>query len=80
MSDQFAGQELFELAAVRDREDYADALTRLIDRVRRERWISLLSGSEAYVVAELLGQLDPTDKLHQLAATMAGRTYSRLGV
>jgi hypothetical protein len=24
-------------------------------------------------------RLDPTDKLHQLAATMAGRIYRRLG-
>ncbi|MEV5721971.1 hypothetical protein AB0L41_49695 [Amycolatopsis mediterranei] len=42
----------------------------------------MLSGTEAYAVAELLGQyaqLDPTDKLHQLAATMASRIYSRLG-
>ena len=82
MSDRVAGQEPFELAAVRNREDYADALARLIDRGRRERCIALLSGTEAYAIAELLGQyaqLDPTDKLHQLAATMAGRIYSRLG-
>jgi len=82
MSDQVAGQEPAELAAVRNREDYADALTRLIDRGRRERCVALLSGAEAYAVAELLGQyaqLDPTDKLHQLAATMASRIYSRLG-
>ncbi|WP_410566172.1 hypothetical protein [Amycolatopsis sp. cmx-4-61] len=82
MTDQLAGQEPLELAAVRNRGDYADALTRLIDRGRRERCITVLSGAEAYAVAELLGQyaqLDPTDKLHQLAATMASRIYSRLG-
>jgi hypothetical protein len=32
MSDQLAGQKPFELAGVRNREDYADALARLIDR------------------------------------------------
>ncbi|GHG41682.1 MULTISPECIES: hypothetical protein [Amycolatopsis] len=83
MSDQVAGQEPFELAAVRNREDYADALTRLIARGRRERCITVLSATEAYAVAELLGQyaqLDPADRLHQLAATMASRIYSRLGV
>jgi hypothetical protein len=82
VSDQVAGQEPFELAEVRNREDYADAHTRLVERGRRERCIALLSGTEAYAVAELLGQyaqLDPMDKLHQLAATMASRIYSRLG-
>jgi hypothetical protein len=31
MSDQVAGQEPFELAAVRNREDYADALAMPIE-------------------------------------------------
>lgn len=83
MSGQVAGQEPFELAGVRNHEEYADALARLIDRGRREQCIALLSGTEAYAVAELLGQyaqLDPTGRPNQLAATLAGRIYSRLGV
>jgi hypothetical protein len=82
MSDRVAEQEPFELVGVRGPEEYADALAKLIDRGRRERRVALLSGAEAYAVAELLGQyaqLEPTDKLHQLAASMASRIYSRLG-
>ncbi|MEV6621542.1 hypothetical protein AB0M83_09020 [Amycolatopsis sp. NPDC051106] len=42
----------------------------------------MLSEAEAYAAAELLGQfaqLDPPAALNQLAASLAGRIYSRLG-
>ncbi|WIX76790.1 hypothetical protein QRX50_35945 [Amycolatopsis carbonis] len=83
MTDSTARQDPFGLNKVRDRREYARELTELIERGRREPWTALLSGTEAYAVAELLGQyaqLDPTAELNQLAATLASRLYSRLGV
>ncbi|MEU4673380.1 hypothetical protein AB0F91_36855, partial [Amycolatopsis sp. NPDC023774] len=58
------------------------ALTRLVERGRRERWVAVLSEAEAYAAAELLGQfaqLDPSGAVNQLAASLASRLYSRLG-
>jgi len=83
MNESRAQQDPFGLAGVRDLQDYTRALAGLLTQGRRERWIALLSETEAHVVAELLGQyaqLEPTAELNQLAATLAGRLYSRLGV
>jgi hypothetical protein len=83
MVDYIARQDPFDLDKVRDHQDYARVLAQLIERGRREQWAAFLSGTEAHVVAELLGQyaqLDPTSELNQLAATLASRLYSRLGV
>lgn len=82
MSDPVAQQDPFELDGVRTRADYADALTRLVARGRRERCAAVVSSTEAYAAAELLGQfaqLEPTGELNQLAATLASRIFSRLG-
>ncbi|WP_410661843.1 hypothetical protein [Amycolatopsis sp. lyj-112] len=82
MTDSTAWQDPFDLTGVRDHQEYADTLRRLVDQGRRERCIALLSETEAHVVAELLGQYalrDPTGRLNQIAATLAGRLYSRLG-
>ncbi|MDT7797537.1 MAG: hypothetical protein QOI78_970, partial [Actinomycetota bacterium] len=61
---------------------YTEALTRLLERGRRERCAAVLSEAEAYAAAELLGQfaqLDPLTAVNQLAASLAGRIYRRLG-
>jgi hypothetical protein len=82
MADNIARRDPADLDSVRDHQDYARVLARLVDRGRREQWTAVLSGTEAYAVAELLGQyaqLDPTAELNQLAATLASRLYSRLG-
>jgi hypothetical protein len=82
MSDPYAQQDPFGLDHVRDRQDYARTLTRLLERGVGERGVAVLSEHEAYVAAELLGQyalLDPTAELNQLAATLASRLYHRLG-
>ncbi|MEU4518958.1 hypothetical protein AB0F52_09590 [Amycolatopsis sp. NPDC024027] len=85
MSDEAAVDPLGErygLAGVRDMREYAEALTRLLEQGRRERWTAVLSPEEAYAAAELLGQfaqLDPLAALNQLAASLASRLYSRLG-
>ncbi|QYN19098.1 hypothetical protein [Amycolatopsis sp. DSM 110486] len=82
MADSTARQDPFDLDKVRDHQEYTRALTQLIERGRREPWTALLSGTEAYAIAELLGQyaqLDPTAELSQLAAALASRLYSRLG-
>ena len=74
--------ERYGLVGVRDLAEYAEALTRLLERGRRERCAAVLSEAEAYAAAELLGQfaqLDPPAALNQLAASLAGRIYSRLG-
>ncbi|WP_329064089.1 hypothetical protein [Amycolatopsis sp. NBC_01480] len=81
--DQFAPQDPFGLDGVRDHQDYARILARLVEQGHRERWITLLSETEARAVAELLGQYaqsEPTAHLNQLAATLASRLYSRLGI
>jgi hypothetical protein len=83
MTESIAGQDPFDLTGVRDHQDYARALAALAEQGRRERWVALLSSTEAHVVAELLGQYaqrEPTAELNQLAATLAARLYSRLGV
>jgi hypothetical protein len=67
---------------VRDHDDYARALTRLLEQGRDEQREALLSDTEAHAAAELLGQyaqLDPLGALNQLAATLASRLYHRLG-
>jgi hypothetical protein len=85
MSDEVTEDPLGErygLVGVRDMGEYAEALTRLLERGRRERCAALLSEAEAYAAAELLGQfaqLDPLGALNQLAASLASRLYSRLG-
>jgi hypothetical protein len=85
MSDEAAVDPLGErygLAGVRDMGEYAEALARLLEQGRRERWVAVLSQEEAYAAAELLGQfaqLDPPAALNRLAASLASRLYSRLG-
>lgn len=85
MSDEVMQDPLGErygLAGVGDLDEYADALTRLLERGRRERWVAVVSEAEAYAAAELLGQfaqLDPHSRVNQLAASLASRIYSRLG-
>ncbi|RSM46038.1 hypothetical protein DMA12_12180 [Amycolatopsis balhimycina DSM 5908] len=85
MSDEVTEDPLGErygLVGVRDMGEYAEALTRLLERGRRERCAALLSEAEAYAAAELLGQfaqLDPLGALNRLAASLASRLYSRLG-
>lgn len=85
MSDEVTVDPLGErygLAGVRDLDEYADALTRLLEQGRRERCAAVLSEAEAYAAAELLGQfalLDPPAALNRLAASLASRLYSRLG-
>ncbi|MEU4666364.1 hypothetical protein AB0F91_00005 [Amycolatopsis sp. NPDC023774] len=85
MSDEVTPDPLsdrYGLLGVRDLGEYAEALTRLVERGRRERWVAVLSEAEAYAAAELLGQfaqLDPPGELHRLAAALASRLYSRLG-
>ncbi|MEW2508325.1 hypothetical protein AB0878_48475 [Amycolatopsis sp. NPDC047767] len=72
----------YGLLRVRDLSEYAEALTRVVEQGRRERWVAMLSEAEAYAAAELLGQfaqLDPPGELNQLAASLASRLYSRLG-
>jgi len=65
MSDEATQSPLDErygLAGVRDLAEYTQALSRLLDRGRRERCAAVLSEAEAYAAAELLGQfaqLDP---------------------
>jgi hypothetical protein len=74
--------ERYGLVGVRDLGEYTEALTRLLERGRREPAVALLSEAEVYAAAELLGQfalLDPLGPLNQLAASLAGRIYSRLG-
>jgi len=75
-------EERYGLTEVTDLQDYAEALTRLLERGRRERCVAVVSEAEAYAAAELLGQfaqLDPHAPLNRLAATLASRLYSRLG-
>jgi hypothetical protein len=85
MSDEAAVDPLGErygLAGVRDMGEYAEALTRLLERGRRERCVAVLSPEETFAAAELLGQvaqLDPLAPLNQLAASLASRLDSRLG-
>ncbi|MEV4604947.1 hypothetical protein AB0K15_47340 [Amycolatopsis sp. NPDC049253] len=85
MSDEVTHDPLgdrYGLVGVRDLSEYAEALTRLVERGRQERWVAMLSEAEAYAAAELLGQfaqLDPPGELNQLAASLASRLYSRLG-
>ncbi|MEV6913193.1 hypothetical protein [Amycolatopsis sp. NPDC051071] len=82
MTDSTARQDPYGLTGVRDHQEYARVLRQLADQGRRERCVALLSETEAHVVAEVLGQyaqFDPTGQLNQLAATLAGRLYSRLG-
>jgi len=85
MSDEAAVDPLGErygLAGGGDLGEYAEALTRLLERGRRERCVAVLSAEEAFAAAELLGQfaqLDPLATLNQLAASLASRLYSRLG-
>ncbi len=82
MTDSTARQDPFGLTGVRDHQEYADVLKRLLDQGRRERCVALVSETEAHVVAELLGQYalhHPAGHLNQLAATLAARLYSRLG-
>jgi hypothetical protein len=74
--------ERYGLVGVRDLDEYAEALTRLLERGRRERAVAVLSEAEAYAAAELLGQfalLDPQGALNRSAASLASRIYSRLG-
>ncbi|GLY67907.1 hypothetical protein [Amycolatopsis taiwanensis] len=74
--------ERYGLVGVRDLDEYAEALRRLVEWGRRERCVALLSEAEAYAAAELLGQfaqLDPPAALNQLAASLASRLYTRLG-
>ncbi|MEV6905204.1 hypothetical protein [Amycolatopsis sp. NPDC051372] len=83
MTDSVARHDPYGLTGVRDLQDYARVLRRMVEQGRRERCVALLSETEAHAVAELLGQyaqLDPTAHLNQLAAALAGRLYSRLGV
>lgn len=85
MSDEAVQDPLekrYGLTEVADLEEYAEALTRLLERGRRERCVAVVSEAEAYAAAELLGQfaqLDPHAALNQLAASLASRLYSRLG-
>ncbi|WP_410615879.1 hypothetical protein [Amycolatopsis sp. lyj-109] len=85
MSDEVMQDPLgkrYGLLDVRDLDEYADALTRLVERGRRERCAAVVSEAEAYAAAELLGQfaqLDPHSPLNQLAASLASRIYRRLG-
>ncbi|MEW2505880.1 MULTISPECIES: hypothetical protein [unclassified Amycolatopsis] len=85
MSDEVTQDPLgdrYGLLGVRDLGEYAEALTGLVERGRRERWVAVLSEAEAYAAAELLGQfaqLDPSGELNRLAASLASRLYSRLG-
>jgi hypothetical protein len=85
MSDEATQDPLgdrYGLARVRDLGEYAEALTRLLERGRRERCVAVLSEAEAHAAAELLAQfalLDPVGALNQLAASLASRLYSRLG-
>jgi hypothetical protein len=85
MSDEAAVDPLGEqygLAGVRDMGEYAEALTLLLERGRREPCVAVLSREEAYAAAELLGQFaqhNPLATLNQLAASLASRLYSRLG-
>ncbi|MEV5716424.1 hypothetical protein AB0L41_21230 [Amycolatopsis mediterranei] len=75
-------EERYGLTEVADLGEYAAALTRLLERGRRERCVAVLSEAEAYAAAELLGQfaqLDPHAALNQLAGSLASRLYSRLG-
>ncbi|HEY3483131.1 MAG TPA: hypothetical protein VGL02_30015 [Streptomyces sp.] len=85
MSDQVPQDpfgERYHLVGVRDVEEYAEALRKLLMRGRREQCVAVVSEAEAYAAAELLGQfaqLDPHAKINQLAASLASRIYSRLG-
>ncbi|OXM72304.1 MULTISPECIES: hypothetical protein [Amycolatopsis] len=85
MSDEVTQEPLEErygLVGLHDVDEYAEALTRLLEQGRRERCVALLSEAEAYAAAELLGQfaqLDPPAPLNRLAASLASRLYSRLG-
>ncbi|WP_410648705.1 hypothetical protein [Amycolatopsis sp. cmx-4-54] len=85
MSDDLVGDSLDErygLAEVRDLKEYAEALSRLVERGLEDRRTTLLSEAEAYAVAELLGRFaldEPWSALNQLAATLASRIYNRLG-
>ena len=75
-------EQRYGLAEVADLSEYAEALTRLLERGRRERCVAVVSEAEAYAAAELLGQfaqLDPHATLNQLAGSLASRIYSRLG-
>jgi hypothetical protein len=79
MSDEVTVDPLgarYGLAGVCDLAEYAEALTRLLERGRRERCAAVLSEAEAYAAAELLGQfaqLDPSAPLNRLAASLASR-------
>jgi hypothetical protein len=83
MNEPVARRDPFGLDPVLDRRDYARRLAVLIGQGREERGVPVLSESEAYAVAELLGQyaqVEPTAELNQLAGTLASRLYCRLGV
>ncbi|HET6288831.1 hypothetical protein P3102_01710 [Amycolatopsis sp. QT-25] len=85
MSDDLAGDSLDErygLTVVRDLEEYAEALSRLVEQGLQDGRAPLLSAAEAYAAAELLGRFaldEPWSALNQLAATLASRIYTRLG-
>ncbi|QRP42884.1 hypothetical protein [Amycolatopsis sp. FDAARGOS 1241] len=85
MSDEGTQHPLgdrYGLGGARDLGEYTQALTRLMERGRREQWVTVLSEAEAYTAAELLGQfaqLEPLGELNQLAASLASRIYRRLG-
>jgi hypothetical protein len=79
MSDTVAPQDPFDLRWRSRPPDYACRIAELVERARSR---AVLSATEAYAAAELLGQyarLDPTGELNQLAATLAGRVCSRSG-
>jgi hypothetical protein len=78
MSDDITQQgpldERYDLVGVRALAEYTtEALTRLLERGRRERCAAGQSEAEAYAAAELLAQLDPLAALNQLA-DQAGRS------
>ncbi|WP_245192196.1 hypothetical protein [Amycolatopsis azurea] len=82
MSDDAVLQDPFGLAGVLDHRHYAQRLAELLERGKTVPPLAVLSAEEAYAAAELLGQyalLNPTAGLNQLAATLAGRLYARLG-
>jgi len=85
MSDDLTRDSLDErygLAEVRDLDEYAETLTRLVEQGREDQRTTVLSEAEAYATAELLGRFaltQPWSALNQLAATLASRIYNRLG-
>ncbi|EME60190.1 hypothetical protein [Amycolatopsis decaplanina] len=85
MNDDLTGDSLDErygLDQVRDLDEYAEALTRLVEQGLLDRRATLLSEAEAYAAAELLGRFaldEPWNPLNRLAASLASRIYNRLG-